>query len=476
MSDETNLNGHIRPIAPAEVIDDVPPDSARFDTAAALLRLLVGGALVGMDELRTRLERWQEATQASAQTVHQTTRRTTRNDDATNHLRRAALYARRDAVETETRMRRGFATMAARFSRFSRLSGEANIFYTTLGSDWHRTPFDPLRVRLDEMRFRAMETVDRWADRGWAEEQQGRRMAQQAVAGVIDELLDYMAQNPEVRHLIEEQGMGMAETAVDEVRERTASADMWIERIAHNLLHRPVSGPSRNQRMAPRRQRQPPRRMRPLRLWTRPIPPRGHHDEPGRPGRRGRPGEYPMDTAALQYPHAGFISRAIAFVLDIVVMSVALLAAIALVQSLLGFFTLYGLVGQRVAQSTPFRDIVIAVCALIGVGIAIGYPVGFWVLLGQTPGKLLMGVRIARINGQPLTIRRALLRYVGYWLSAIPLGLGFFWVLVDDRRQCWHDKLAARMSSMTRGLPSRGSPLATSSSPRQRGRVALRLS
>ena len=245
MSDETNLNGRIRPIAPAEVIDDVPPDSARFDTAAALLRLLVGGALVGMDELRIRLERWQEATQASAQTVQQTTRttRTTRTmpprtaSDALRYTLVGMLF------ETETRMRRGFATMAARFSRFSRLSGEANIFYTTLGSDWHRTPFDPLRERLDDMRFRAMETVDRWADRGWAEEQQGRRMAQQATAGVIDELLDYMAQNPEVRHLIEEQGMGMAETAVDEVRERTASADMWIERIAHNLLHRPVSGP-----------------------------------------------------------------------------------------------------------------------------------------------------------------------------------------------------------------------------------------
>ncbi len=51
---------------------------------------------------------------------------------------------------------------------------------------------------------------------------------------------------------------------------------------------------------------------------------------------------------ALTIAHAGFISRAIAFVLDIVVMSVAVLAAIALVQSLLGFFTLYGLVGQRV--------------------------------------------------------------------------------------------------------------------------------
>lgn len=157
-----------------------------------------------------------------------------------------------------------------------------------------------------------------------------------------------------------------------------------------------------------------------------------------------------MDKATLQYPRtqqrehsrAGFISRAIAFVIDLVLMSVAVLAAIALVQSLLGFFTLYGVIGQQIVQSSPFRTGVIVATALIGVVIAVGYPVGFWVLLGQTPGKLLMGVRIARINGQPLTVRRALLRYLGYWLSAIPLGLGFLWVLVDDRRQCWHDKLA----------------------------------
>ncbi len=158
-----------------------------------------------------------------------------------------------------------------------------------------------------------------------------------------------------------------------------------------------------------------------------------------------------MDRTAIHTPqashvrahaHAGFISRAIAFILDIVVMSVAVLAAIALLQALLGFFTLYGLVGQRVVQSSPFRDVAVVVMALIGVGVAVGYPVVFWVLLGQTPGKLLMGVRIARTNGQRLTIGRALLRYMGYWLSALPLGLGFFWVLVDNQRQCWHDKLA----------------------------------
>lgn len=157
--------------------------------------------------------------------------------------------------------------------------------------------------------------------------------------------------------------------------------------------------------------------------------------------------------------HAGFVSRAIAFVVDIVVMSVAVIAAIALIQALLGFFTLYGLLGQRVVQSTPFRDAVFAVIALIGAAVAIGYPVGFWVVLGQTPGKLLVGLRIVRINGQPLTIRRALLRYLGYWLSAIPLGLGFLWVLVDDRRQGWHDKLAGTYVRYESRFPISQSPV-----------------
>jgi len=182
-----------------------------------------------------------------------------------------------------------------------------------------------------------------------------------------------------------------------------------------------------------------------------------------------------MDRLAIQtthahttHAHAGFISRAIAFVLDIVVMSVAVVAAVALLQALLGFFTLYGLIGERVVQSSPFRDIVVVVTALIGVGVTIGYPVVFWVLLGQTPGKLLMGVRIARTNGQRLTIGRALLRYLGYWLSAIPLGLGFFWVLVDDQRQGWHDKLAGTYviydSRSPLPLSSTSTPASTSTS------------
>jgi uncharacterized RDD family membrane protein YckC len=149
-----------------------------------------------------------------------------------------------------------------------------------------------------------------------------------------------------------------------------------------------------------------------------------------------------MEKSAVPPPYAGFISRAVAFVLDLIGMSAAVLATIALAQSALGFFTLYGVMGHRVVESASFQAVISAVFDVMAAAIAIAYPVGFWVLLGQTPGKLLMGVRITRGAGQPLTVRRALLRYLGYWLSALPLGLGFLWVLIDDRRQAWHDKLA----------------------------------
>lgn len=67
-----------------------------------------------------------------------------------------------------------------------------------------------------------------------------------------------------------------------------------------------------------------------------------------------------------------------------------------------------------------------------------------WRLFGTTPGKLLLELRVvdARTGGRP-SWPRAIVRYIGYFISALPLGLGFFWMLIDRRnKQTWHDKLA----------------------------------
>ncbi|WP_270937650.1 RDD family protein [Falsiroseomonas oryzae] len=70
----------------------------------------------------------------------------------------------------------------------------------------------------------------------------------------------------------------------------------------------------------------------------------------------------------------------------------------------------------------------------------------FWVERQGTPGKLVLGLRIvdAETGGVP-TIGRLVLRYVGYLVSALPLGLGYLWALWDKRRQGWHDKMAGTL-------------------------------
>jgi uncharacterized RDD family membrane protein YckC len=69
--------------------------------------------------------------------------------------------------------------------------------------------------------------------------------------------------------------------------------------------------------------------------------------------------------------------------------------------------------------------------------------VGFWVLAGATPGKFLTGCEIRCVaTGRRPGPLRAALRYAAYLLSILPLGLGFFWIAWDRRKQGWHDKIA----------------------------------
>ena len=66
----------------------------------------------------------------------------------------------------------------------------------------------------------------------------------------------------------------------------------------------------------------------------------------------------------------------------------------------------------------------------------------FWADRQATPGKLVLGLRIVDADtGGPPPLRSLVLRYVGYLISALPLGLGYLWALWDRRRQGWHDKM-----------------------------------
>lgn len=67
----------------------------------------------------------------------------------------------------------------------------------------------------------------------------------------------------------------------------------------------------------------------------------------------------------------------------------------------------------------------------------------FWMYRSATPGKIVMKARIVdAVTGDNPSPGQCLIRYFGYFVSTIPLGIGLLWVAFDSQKQGWHDKLA----------------------------------
>ena len=68
----------------------------------------------------------------------------------------------------------------------------------------------------------------------------------------------------------------------------------------------------------------------------------------------------------------------------------------------------------------------------------------FWIYKSATPGKMLLNIKIVNVaDGEVPSKGQLIGRYCAYYLSMLPLFLGFFWVAFDRKKQGWHDKLAS---------------------------------
>lgn len=62
---------------------------------------------------------------------------------------------------------------------------------------------------------------------------------------------------------------------------------------------------------------------------------------------------------------------------------------------------------------------------------------------GQTIGKMVMGLRLVADHGGEVGLGQAFLRSAAALLSALPLGAGFLWAVIDLQHRTWHDLIAA---------------------------------
>jgi uncharacterized RDD family membrane protein YckC len=205
-------------------------------------------------------------------------------------------------------------------------------------------------------------------------------------------VVEDVASSPEVRIALARQTTSLADELVAGVRGRAAAADDSVERRARRWLRRP-------QRVAAAY-------------------------------RNGLP------------PYGGVATRAVALAFDVFV---ALLIA-------LGIGATLALIASLVGELRP-AWLVAALASGWWLLVSGSYFVLFWTTAGQTPGMRLLRVRVVDRRGDPPTIVRSLVRFVGLLLAIVPLFAGFLPVLFDERRRGLADYLAGTVVNYEDRLP-----------------------
>lgn len=109
-------------------------------------------------------------------------------------------------------------------------------------------------------------------------------------------------------------------------------------------------------------------------------------------------------------PRAGFWIRALALVIDVIVIGIA---------------------GAMLQIIPPVSFVFLA-----------AYGAVMWKLKGATIGAIACNLQVVRLDARPMDWTTAIVRGLGCILSAMVVFLGFIWVAFDDAKQAWHDKIA----------------------------------
>ena len=80
---------------------------------------------------------------------------------------------------------------------------------------------------------------------------------------------------------------------------------------------------------------------------------------------------------------------------------------------------------------------------ILGLAIGIAYTVGFWVSSGATPGKMVLGLKVVTVDGDPIGLGKALLRILGYWVNGLTLYIGYLFIAFRKDKRGLHDLIAS---------------------------------
>ena len=146
----------------------------------------------------------------------------------------------------------------------------------------------------------------------------------------------------------------------------------------------------------------------------------------------------PQSAATLARPaYAGFWLRALAYLIDTVIISVIFgLAA-----------SFYPAAFFKFPNSAPTSLAALPQLTLLAIGLTIPvvwlYYAFFEASVWQaTPGKRMLKLYVTDLNGRPITFARATMRHFAKMISGLTFLVGYFLAGFTEKKQALHDMLA----------------------------------
>ncbi|HLA27391.1 MAG TPA: RDD family protein [Syntrophales bacterium] len=144
----------------------------------------------------------------------------------------------------------------------------------------------------------------------------------------------------------------------------------------------------------------------------------------------------------MEHSYGGFWRRGLAIFVDKIILYIIYLIII-LVESLIFPLQPYSHSPDLVAGIWNSATAGLLIGHIImGLFISAVYFTYFHGAIGQTPGKIMLKLKVIGIAGRNLNYGVAFLRWMGYIVSAMVIYLGFIWAAFDGKKQGWHDKIA----------------------------------
>ncbi len=144
--------------------------------------------------------------------------------------------------------------------------------------------------------------------------------------------------------------------------------------------------------------------------------------------------------------YAGFVSRGFAFAIDAVIIAVSVASTSWLMTAILNSLLVDPLSCPEVEGWADLRAILCRYAhvpaPIAAFVLPVVYRLFFWWTASRTPGMAAMGLQLVRLDAKPMTFWTALKRLVGYGASLLLAGFGFLSILITDRRQALHDRIA----------------------------------